>query len=76
MTEFGFPPSTATTLHIDNTLSIQMIDTPDQVTNCTKHINVMHHWICKEVQKQTILPDYVLSQENIADIFTKGFHVP
>jgi hypothetical protein len=48
-----------------------MIETPDQVTNRTKHINIAYHWIREEVQKQTILPDYVPSEKNISDIFTK-----
>jgi hypothetical protein len=49
-----------------------MIDTPDQITNPTKHINVSYHWICEEMQKQTILPEYIPSAQNISDIFTKG----
>ena len=53
-----------------------MIETPDQVTNRTKHINIAYHWICEEVLKQTISPVYVLSDQNISDIFTKGFHAP
>ena len=72
----GFSPQTATILHIDNTSSIHMIETPDQVTNRTKHINIAYHWICEEVQKQTILPEYVPSDKNLSDIFTKGFHAP
>jgi len=53
-----------------------MIETPDQVTNHTKHINIAYHWICEEVQKQTILPEYVPSDKNLSDIFIKGFHAP
>src|ERR1700728_4769468 len=60
LAEIGFAPHIGTTLHIDNTSSIHMIETPDQVTNRTKHINIAYHWICEEVQKQTI-----------SDIFTK-----
>ena len=51
-----------------------MIETPDQVTNRTKHINIAYHWICEEVLKKTITPVYVPSEQNISDIFTKGFH--
>jgi hypothetical protein len=53
-----------------------MIETPDQVNNRTKHINIAYHWIREEVQKQNIVPDYVPSEQNISDIFTKGFHAP
>jgi hypothetical protein len=76
LTEIGFAPHIETTLHIDNTFSICMIETPDQVTNCTKHINIAYHWIHEEVQKQNIVPGYVPSEQNISDIFTKGFHAP
>jgi len=53
-----------------------MVETPDQVTNCTKHINISYHWICGEVQKQIIVLEYVPSEPNLSDIFTKGFHAP
>ena len=43
LTEIGFAPHIGTTLHIDNTSSIHMIETPYQVTNCTKHINIAYH---------------------------------
>jgi hypothetical protein len=76
LTEIGFAPHIGTTLHIDNTSSIRMIETPDQVTNRTKHINIAYHWIREEVQKQNIVPDYVPSEQNISDIFTKSFHAP
>ena len=76
LTEIGFAPRIGTTLRIDNTSSIRMIETPDQVTNRTKHINIAYHWIREEVQKQTIIPEYVPSEQNLSDIFTKGFHAP
>ena len=47
-------PPTATILHIDNTSSIQMIETLDHVTNHLKHINIAYHWIHEEVQKLII----------------------
>ena len=53
-----------------------MIETPDPVTNHTKHINITYHWICEKVLKQTITPVYLPSDQNISDVFTKGFHVP
>ena len=55
LTEIRIAPHIGTTLHIDNTSSICMIETPDQVTNHTKHINIAYHWIHVEVQKQTIV---------------------
>jgi hypothetical protein len=49
LAELGFLPRTATTLHIDNTSSIHMIETPNQLTNRTNHINIAYHWICEEL---------------------------
>src|SRR6202050_4239540 len=49
LAEIGFSPSIGTTLHVDNTSSICMIETPDQVTNRTKHINIAYHWIHEDV---------------------------
>jgi hypothetical protein len=50
-----------------------MIETPDQVTNHTKHINIAHHWIHEKVQKQTIMLEYVPSDQNISDTSLKDF---
>jgi hypothetical protein len=74
--EIGFAPKISTTPHVDNNSRICMIETPDQVTNHTKYINIAYHWIHEEVQKQTILPEYVPSDKNLSDIFTTGFHAP
>jgi hypothetical protein len=48
-----------------------MIETPDQVSNRTKHININYHWIRDAVRAQIILPDYIPTDDNIADILTK-----
>ena len=43
---------TAATLCINRsyqTSSIHVIEAPDQVTNCTKHINIAYHWIREAV---------------------------
>ena len=76
LAEIGFAPPISTTLHVDNTSSIQMIETPDQVINHTKHINIAYHWICEEVLKQTITLVHIPSDQNLSDIFTKYFHAP
>jgi hypothetical protein len=76
LADIGLVPHMTTMLFIGNTSSIQMIKTPDQVTNHTKHINIAYHWIHEEVQKQTFLLEYVPSAKKLSDIFTKGFHVP
>ena len=72
LAEIKFLPWIATTLYI----YICIIETADQVTNCTKHINISYHWIREEVQKQTIWSECVPSDKNLSDIFTNWFHVP
>ncbi|OJT02422.1 Copia protein [Trametes pubescens] len=72
--EIGFLPSPRpppTTLRIDSTTAIRMIENPDEVSNRTKHVNISYHWICDAVQSQLIAPDYVPGEDNIADVFTK-----
>ncbi|KAL1939017.1 hypothetical protein VTO73DRAFT_10277 [Trametes versicolor] len=74
LSELGFlsirkPPST--TLRVDNTGAIKMILTPDKVSPRTKHINIAYHWIRDAARAKHIVPVYVRSDKNIADIFTK-----
>jgi hypothetical protein len=71
LSELGRTRDSATVLHIDSTSSICMIETPDQVSNHTKHININYHWIRDAVHAQIILPDYIPMDDNIADILTK-----
>ena len=38
---------------------------------CTKHINVHYHFICKAVEDGKVMVWYILTGDNISDIFTK-----
>ena len=38
---------------------------------CTKHINVKHHFIRERTARGEVLFKYILSSDNLADIFTK-----
>ena len=74
--ELGFTQKLGTHFLTDNNSALQTIDSPDQVTNRTKHIHYNYHWIKEEVRKCVILPEHIPSKLNAADIFTKGFHAP
>lgn len=72
--ELGFVQKLGTRFLTDNNSALRTINSPDQITNRTKHIHYNYHWIKDEAQKQIILPEHVSSELNAADIFTKGFH--
>ena len=74
--ELGFIQKLGTHFLTDNNSALQTIDSPDQITNHTKHIHYNYHWIKDKTRKQVILPEHVPSELNAADIFTKGFHAP
>ena len=38
---------------------------------CTKHIDVRYHFICEAVEDGKVMVQYILTRDNISDIFTK-----
>ena len=74
--ELGFTQRQGTRFLTDNNSTHCTISSPDQVTNCTKHIHYSYHWIKEEARKPVILPEHVPLEFNAADIFTKPFHAP
>ena len=60
----------------NNNSALWMIDSPDQVINCTKHIHYNYHWIKEVAHKHIILLEHIPSEFNTADPFTKAFHAP
>ena len=44
--------------------------------NCVKHIDIRHHFIRQAVEDGRISITYVLSTENLADLFTKALPQP
>ena len=74
--ELGFVQKLGTRFLTNNNSALQTIDSPDQITNHTKHIHYNYHWIKNQTHKQVILLEHIPSELNAADIFTKGFHAP
>ena len=58
----------------DNTSTISLAKNPVQHTR-TKHIDVRHHFIRDHVQKKDVKVQFVPTQQQLADIFTKPLGV-
>lgn len=54
----------------DNTSAINLSKYPIQHSR-TKHLDIQHHFIRDHVQKGDILIEYILTENQLADIFTK-----
>jgi hypothetical protein len=42
----------------------------------TKHINLCYHFLCEAIEAGKIEMEYILTSENVADIFTKALPKP
>ncbi len=58
-------------MHIDNQSAIKLIKNPVYHKR-TKHIDVKYHFIREKYQDKTVNIEYVNSNEQLADIFTKA----
>ena len=38
---------------------------------CTKHIDMRYHFICKAVEDEKVAVQYILTRDNVSNIFTK-----
>lgn len=74
--ELGFVQRAWIHFFTNNNSALKTINSPDQVTNCTKHIHYNYHWIKEVACKHVILLEHVPSELSAADIFTKAFHAP
>ena len=43
---------------------------------CTKHIDLRYHFICEAVKDNKIKVDYIPTEDNVLDIFTKPLPKP
>lgn len=71
LAELGFPLSTSTPLHADNTSAIKLAGNP-VFHERTKHIEIDCHYIRDALDQQFISLPYISSRDQIADIFTKA----
>lgn len=68
--ELGYAQKT-TIIKEDNQACIAIAENPTQHAR-TKHIDVRYHFVREHVSENRIKLEYVMSRENLADIFTKG----
>lgn len=71
LAELGFPQTTSTPLHADNTGAIQIATNP-VFHERTKHIEVDCHSIRDILESQVISLPHISSDLQVADIFTKA----
>ena len=57
-------------LYCDNTSAINLTRNPIQHSK-TKHIEIRHHFICDRVQKEDCEIQFVKTENQLADLFTK-----
>lgn len=60
-------------LKMDNQSAIKLVQNPEYHKR-TKHIDVRFHFIRDKVEEGTIVVNYVKSEEQLADILTKGLN--
>ena len=70
LTDLGFPPSGPIRILCDNQAAISYSH-DHQFHARTKHIDIKYHFIRKQIKNSTIELKYVLTEDNIADLFTK-----
>ena len=68
--EIGFPFTQATTICVDNQSAIFLAINP-AVEWRTKHIDICHHYIHKQVETKVIDLYHIAGEENPANLFTK-----
>ncbi|XP_042056179.1 secreted RxLR effector protein 161-like [Salvia splendens] len=70
LSELGWPQNEPTTIYVDNKSVIALSKNP-VFHNRSKHIDTRYHYIRECVANQEIQVEYVKSQDQVADIFTK-----
>jgi hypothetical protein len=68
--ELGFGPKGATDIKCDNQSAITLCKDP-KYHACTKHLDIKYHFICKSIATGSVVPSYVPTAENEADLMTK-----
>ena len=71
LTSLGKPPLSPTPLFTDNQSALRLIKNPE-FHRRTKHIDVQYHVIREAYLADLLLPSFVSSQDQLADIFTKA----
>jgi len=71
MGELGYPPSTSSTLLMDNQSAISVSKNPEHHGRM-KHLDMRYFWLRRAVSKGILTPVYVATEEQAADALTKA----
>jgi hypothetical protein len=71
LSELGQDMSSPTILHVDNQSAIAIARNPE-FHERTKHIDVRYHYIRQVIDDGTLYLEYAPTQEQVADVLTKG----
>lgn len=75
LTEVDMPNNVPLIVKCDNSAAISLTENTSGHSRI-KHLDVKHHWIRDAVAADEILVQYIPSEENLADIFTKALARP
>ena len=70
LTEFGYTPTSASHLLIDNNSAVTVSKNPEHHVDM-KHLDLQSHWLCDTVEAGLISPIHIPMTIQAADIFTK-----
>ena len=71
MTDFGYSMIDPTTIYVDNQSAIAISKNPI-ISDRTRHINVRKHFIREKIENNIISLEYIPTNLNLADMFTKS----
>jgi hypothetical protein len=74
--EIGFPQTSPMTLHIDASSTIDVMENEAKVSARTRHIDIRHFWIREKTRARLFIPQHIATQDNVADVMTKGLRPP
>ena len=75
LSELGYPVSSPSHIHCDNHSTITLAKDPTFHAR-SKHIDIHHHFIRDHIENQNLITPYVATDDNVADILTKGLARP
>lgn len=70
MSELGYPPSTSTTLFLDNQSAIRVGKNPEHHSRM-RHLLPKYHWLREQVEDKVFSLEYVATTSMRADVLTK-----
>ena len=53
-----------------------MLAKDNKFHSCTKHIDLLYHFICKAVEVEKIVVSYISTEQNVLDILIKALAKP